>query len=763
MPSNRVRPPRGKTVGRRDPTPPPTRNEDRSDPREVRQNEGEKERQMKKLLMRRLAGGILFAAAMPIMADTETVGGYTWTYSINGGTAVIESVSPEPSGSVTIPSTLGGRPVTGIDVFGGCTALTDVAIPAGVTEMWESMFDGCDSLRSISVAAGNTSYKAVDGMLLTKDGKTLVVVPQALNVCGFNVPDSVVRIGEYAFESCHWLQRITLPLSVTNIGHAAFSGCLCLYSVTMQGDVRYIGDNAFDGCRNLHEVVVPSETMVRGGLTGAPVPTGAERAVAGYCNPPLTVALPASVEHVGQGVFSGCLDCDSCGTRQTRVTLPAWCKDIRNAYWDEDAEDYILTTGDVPASKEKLDWNGWKEWLGIEVDDVTISYKDVRVGGLFAAGKDESLDVEGVGIAKLVAAQIYDGYLYRMQGADCITAGTIQLKVGKPKAGTGAVKVSAKIQMPGGVKKSLKGAAIFVAGETRMEVTLAGDETCRLWIDDSGAWGTCGSYRVWASRNIFTSKDPTDRELAAKVLAKRKGTVNGAVNLGDSEDRGDVYLYSASVGAKGKVKLQEIGPTGKKVSAKGQLIRIGEGEGVWCALAMSARARAPYLIVVSEWDAEDGGWYWVEDAESEGRFAWPERLHQGEDGEGELFYIDDEDFPERIGGAEVARQLLPYYDDDSVRNVVFVKQVGTKWEVPKADKVALVNGMLAYGDNPSGLKLTYKAKNGSFKGAFSVYTVVNGKLKKTKATVHGVMVDCVGYGMAIIKGVGCLPIDIGGD
>ena len=25
-----------------------------------------------------------FAAAMPLMADTETVGGYTWTYWING-------------------------------------------------------------------------------------------------------------------------------------------------------------------------------------------------------------------------------------------------------------------------------------------------------------------------------------------------------------------------------------------------------------------------------------------------------------------------------------------------------------------------------------------------------------------------------------------------------------------------------------------------------------------------------------------------------
>ena len=39
---------------------------------------------MKRLVMLAVA----VAAAMPLMAETETVGGYTWTYRINGGTAV---------------------------------------------------------------------------------------------------------------------------------------------------------------------------------------------------------------------------------------------------------------------------------------------------------------------------------------------------------------------------------------------------------------------------------------------------------------------------------------------------------------------------------------------------------------------------------------------------------------------------------------------------------------------------------------------------
>jgi len=57
-----------------------------------------------------LTAGI--CAAMLLVADTKTIGGYTWTYRLNGDTAEIDNngsvaISPEPTGAVTIPSTLG--------------------------------------------------------------------------------------------------------------------------------------------------------------------------------------------------------------------------------------------------------------------------------------------------------------------------------------------------------------------------------------------------------------------------------------------------------------------------------------------------------------------------------------------------------------------------------------------------------------------------------------------------------------------------------
>lgn len=71
------------------------------------------------------------AAAMTLMADTETVGGYTWKYQINGDTAEIKSgISPKPTVALTIPSTLGGKPVTNIGgAFSDCCALKVVSLP----------------------------------------------------------------------------------------------------------------------------------------------------------------------------------------------------------------------------------------------------------------------------------------------------------------------------------------------------------------------------------------------------------------------------------------------------------------------------------------------------------------------------------------------------------------------------------------------------------------------------------------------------------
>ena len=93
---------------------------------------------------------------------------------------------------------------------------------------------------------------------------------------------------------------------------------------------------------------------------------------------------------------------------------------------------------------------------------------------------------------------------------------------------------------------------------------------------------------------------------------------------------------------------------------------------------------------------------------------------------------------------------------------------GAKWSVASgatAGKVVYARGTTMVdttklGANPSGLKLTYNAKDGTFKGSFKAYADLNGKPKATTVNVAGVLVNGIGYGTATTKKVGSVPVTV---
>ena len=155
------------------------------------------------------------------LADTETVGGYTWTYRINGDTAEIERVSPA-TGTLTIPSVLGGKSVTniGADAFYNCSGLTSVTISDSVTSIGNHAFCVCRGLTSVTI------------------------------------PDSVTSIGFQAFYSCSGLTSVSIGNGVTNIGEYAFEDCKELRCLIVGSGVHDIGENAFVRCDNLTNVTI---------------------------------------------------------------------------------------------------------------------------------------------------------------------------------------------------------------------------------------------------------------------------------------------------------------------------------------------------------------------------------------------------------------------------------------------------------------------------------------------------------------------------
>ena len=273
---------------------------------------------------------------------------YTWTYMNNGGdTVLISSISPKPTGALTIPSQLGGKTVAriGVEAFYGSSGLASVTIPGGVTNIGRSAFYNCSRLTAISVDTDNPVYKSVDGLLLSKDGTILVrgvngevTIPNGVTYIGedafygfsgltsVTIGDCVTRIGKEAFRDCSGLTSVAIPDTVTSIGALAFCGCLGLVSATIPNGVTSIEDETFAWCSGLTSVTIGNRVRSIGNnafhmcssLTGVTIPDSVTRIGAeafSDCDGLTSVTIGNGVRNIGVGAF---FDCNGL----TSVTIP---------------------------------------------------------------------------------------------------------------------------------------------------------------------------------------------------------------------------------------------------------------------------------------------------------------------------------------------------------------------------------------------------------------------------------------------------------
>ncbi|MHC1728269.1 MAG: leucine-rich repeat protein [Syntrophobacteraceae bacterium] len=76
-------------------------------------------------------------------------------------------------------------------------------------------------------------------------------------ITSVSIPDTVNRIGIYAFSECYNIASINIPDSIVTIGARAFQHCKALTDIVFGKGVAYIGDNAFHNCTGLTSVTLP--------------------------------------------------------------------------------------------------------------------------------------------------------------------------------------------------------------------------------------------------------------------------------------------------------------------------------------------------------------------------------------------------------------------------------------------------------------------------------------------------------------------------
>ena len=164
--------------------------------------------------------------------------------------------------SVTLPSTL---EFIGDSAFAD-TGIEYVNIPRNLRDFNGTIFNS-QSIIQYSVSPENPYYKAIDGVVYSKDLTKLVAYPVGRFSNGgennFKIPESVTEIGEYAFLNCkHTCFKI--PGTVKDIQYQAFAGNTNLSSVDIENGVENIYDNAFLACNSLSKIHLPTSVSYIG-------------------------------------------------------------------------------------------------------------------------------------------------------------------------------------------------------------------------------------------------------------------------------------------------------------------------------------------------------------------------------------------------------------------------------------------------------------------------------------------------------------------
>lgn len=172
--------------------------------------------------------------------------------------------------SIDIPTT-----VTSIGkvAFMSCDSITSVYIHAGITYLGDtegdgngSAFSACHGLMTINVAPDNPNFCSIEGVLFSKDRKTLWQFPCGRKG-GYSIPYGTETISSYALYKSDSLRTVTIPSTVTRVEPLAMGYCHTLDSVICYAEtppttnwIDHVGNDIFSASHQV-KLFVPAQSV----------------------------------------------------------------------------------------------------------------------------------------------------------------------------------------------------------------------------------------------------------------------------------------------------------------------------------------------------------------------------------------------------------------------------------------------------------------------------------------------------------------------
>ncbi len=200
------------------------------------------------------------------LPDTVTEFGYGAFYDVQATIFYNAKLSAITTGmyagyngvSVNLPDTV---TKIGIEAFKDASYLTEIVLPAAVTDIEEYAFR---NVKAKITFTGNNVTVFKNRVFYGYAGNTI------------NIPSSVVTVGSYAFKDAK-IKKITVPETIESFGNNVFDGCENLTEVNYNlsvlpsatfnncvllktatiSNVSEIGSNAFYGCVSMTDISLP--------------------------------------------------------------------------------------------------------------------------------------------------------------------------------------------------------------------------------------------------------------------------------------------------------------------------------------------------------------------------------------------------------------------------------------------------------------------------------------------------------------------------
>lgn len=334
--------------------------------------------------------------SVDIPDSVKSIGAYAF-----GGCEALESVRL-PDGGCEIGSALNyyhdGLQLHG-NVFQGCTSLTNLHIPKGITAIsnessytWSYPMFSAPALKSVTFEDGVNALatsmfencEALESVNIPNGVKTIPssCFSNCKALASLDIPESVKTIEGYAFEGCGFAS-IDLPDTVKAIHDRAFADCASLSTVNLPTKGVELGGSyypsnsnsgTFAGCTALKSITLPDG--ITGGMLGAPALTNVKFAPGikkinglGGCTALSNVIVPDSARQICEGSFSGCVSLQ-------RIDIPEGVTSISNSAFGYCKS---LQQVNLPDSLRKIGYNSFGNCTSLQ--DLQIPADVAEIGG----------------------------------------------------------------------------------------------------------------------------------------------------------------------------------------------------------------------------------------------------------------------------------------------------------------------------------------------------------------------------------------------